>query len=299
MSKPSNRIGSFMNDQTRVAYFFIMPSMLIFAVFVFVPMIVAFIFSVFDFNIMLDNFKFVGLKHFFTAFGEKRVWNAMYNTTYYTIFHVILQVTLSLIIAVLIKDKSKFNVFLRGTYFLPVVCSMTVVSLVWMFLLDSNIGAIALYLRQFGINAKFLDDPNQAMPVVILVSVWKSFGFSMVIFLAAVQAIPESYYEAADIDGINNFQKLMKITIPLIMPTLGFVTINSVIGSFQVFDQIFVMTDGGPIYRTETMVHFIYNVAFKDLKLGYASALSVILFLVILVVSLITFKRTSTDKNIY
>lgn len=298
MHSISKGISRLVNDQSKVGYIFILPSLIIISFFVIIPMFFSILFSFMDFDIMLSNMKFIGLRNFVEMFQDERFWNSMLNTFYFTVFQVTLQISVSLVIAVMIKEKTKMNVFFRGTFFIPVICSMTVISIIWQFLLDNDVGAISYYLKQMGFNMMLLKDPDQAMPLVILVSVWKSFGFSMVVFLAALQGIPESLYEAADIDGINRRAKLFRITIPMILPTLGFCTITSIIASFQVFDQIYVMTNGGPIFRTETMVHYIYNMAFQTLRLPYASANAVTLFIIILIASLFTFGRTSAnDEN--
>nr|WP_319777176.1 sugar ABC transporter permease [uncultured Sphaerochaeta sp.] len=293
------RFDKLLNDQHKIGYLFIAPSLIIITCFVILPMILSIAFSFMDFNIMLRNVKFVGLENYKEMFLDERVTGALFNTFYFTVFQVFFQVSLGLIFAVMIKESNPLNVFFRGTFFIPVICSMTVISIVWQFLLDNDIGAIAYYLRQFGFTGKLLKDPRQAMPCVIAVSVWKSFGFSMVIFLAALQSIPASLYEAAAIEGINQIQKLFKITIPMILPTLGFVCITAIIASFQVFDQVYVMTNGGPIYKTETMVFYIYNMAFKTLRLPYAATNAVFLFLIILVISLFTFKRTNANNDAF
>lgn len=293
------KVDRFANDQTKVGYLFILPSIILITIFVIVPMICSILFSFFDFNIMLQNVRFVGVDNYSEMLIDERFWHALGNTAYFTVFQVTLQLALGLVVAVLIMEKNVLNIFFRGTFFIPVICSMTVISIVWQFLLDKDVGVIAHYLRQLGFNMRLLKDPDQAMPLVIMVSVWKSFGFAMVVFLAALQGIPQSLYEAADIDGINARDKLFKITIPMILPTVGFVTITSIIGSFQVFDQVYVMTQGGPVFRTETMVYYIYNMAFKTLRLPYASANAVTLFLIILVASLFTFRKTAGNEDNY
>ena len=272
---------------------FILPQILVQVTFVVIPMLVAIAFSMMDFNIMWTRVNFVGFDNYIRAFNDPRIGNAFMNTTIYTISVVSIQCVISLLIAVMIKEKLRINVIFRSVFFLPVICSMTVIGLVWRFLLDPNIGSISAMLSRFGVNMGFFKDPNQALMTVVVVMVWKGFGYSMVIFLAALQSIPEVYYEAAAIDGVTPWQKLVYITVPSIRPAMGFVVITGIIGSFQVFDSVYMMTNGGPLYRTETVVFYIYNRAFVDLRMGYASAIALMLFAVILIFSLFTFRRTS------
>ena len=293
MSNLAKSVSNFFTDQKRVAYLFIIPQILIQVTFVVIPMFVAFAFSTMDFNIMWTKINFVGLDNYIKAISDPRISNAFLNTTIYTVCVVSFNVVVSLLIAVMIKEKLKINVIFRSVFFLPVICSMTVVGLVWKFLLDPNIGSISSMLLRFGVTMGFFKDPNQSLMTVVVVMVWKGFGYAMVIFLASLQSIPEVYYEAAAIDGVTNWQKLIYITIPSIRPTLGFVVITGIIGSFQVFDSVYMMTNGGPLFRTETVVFYIYNRAFIDLKMGYASAIAIMLFAVILIFSLFTFRKTS------
>jgi multiple sugar transport system permease protein len=287
------------NDQKRVAYLFILPSLVIITFFVIIPMFCSIVFSFMDFNIMFSKISFVGIRNFIKLVNDERVRGALFNTFYFTVILVPLQVTVGLIVAVIIKESTVMNTIFRGVYFIPVICSFTIVALIWQFLLDRDVGIISFYLKQVGIHAGLLRDPDQAMPLVAVVSVWKNFGFTMVVFLAALQGIPQSLYEAANIDGINRWNRLFKITIPMMLPTVGFCVIIALIAAFQAFDQIYVMTGGGPIFRTETMVYYIYNMAFRTLKLPYASANAVVLFMIILVFSLFTFRRTSVHDKEY
>jgi len=288
-----------LNSQKGVAYLFIAPSLLIISFFVIIPMICSIVFSFLDFNIMFTKIKFAGFANFIKLFHDHRVKGALFNTFYFTIFEVPLQIIVALVIAVIIKNQSVMNTIFRGVYFIPVICSLTIVALVWEFLLDRDVGIVSFYLKQIGIHWGLLRDPDQAMPLVIIVTVWKNFGFSMVVFLAALQGIPQSLYEAASIDGIRAWDRLFKITIPMMLPTVGFCIITALTAAFQAFDQIYVMTGGGPIFRTETMVYYIYNMAFRTLKLPYASANAVVLFIIILAFSLFTFRRASAHDKDY
>ncbi|HBE76903.1 MAG TPA: sugar ABC transporter permease [Firmicutes bacterium] len=288
------------HDPNKVGYLFIFPSMLIFTVFVFVPLIVSGIFSVFDFDMMGNNIQFIGINNYLRLFGDERFWNSLFNTLYYAIGTVPLQIIMSLLVAMAVSRRSFFTTFCRSIFFLPAIGSMTIISIIWTFLLDNNIGIIAHYLNLLGIHTiAWLQDPVWAMPTIMVVSVWKSFGFNMVIILAGLLGIPESYYESASIDGAKKITQFFKITLPMLIPTLGFVLITSIISSFQVFDQVFVMTQGGPLFKTETMVQYIYHVGFEGFEMGYASSLAEILFIIILIFSVTMFKRLRQDEQSY
>lgn len=281
-----------------VGYLFIAPSMVIFTVFVFVPMIMSFVYSTETFNMMFSNTKFVGLQNYIKLLGDGRFWNALKNTVYYTVLMVPLQVIVALLLAVALQKASKFHSFMRSIYFLPAICSMTVVAITWSFLINNDYGIYTYWLRRIGIDLpNLLNSTTWAMPTMIFIGVWKNLGFKMVILVAGLQGIDNSYYEAADLDGATPVQKLLKITIPMLMPTLTFVIVDSVISSFQVFDQVYVMTKGGPLFSTETVVQYIYSNAFEKSNMGYASAVAVVLLLITLVVSIPMFNTMKRDED--
>lgn len=284
--------------QARAGMMFVAPSMTIFALFVFVPLLASFVFSFLKTNLMFKNMTYVGLANYVKMFHDDRFWNALGNTVYYTVCVVPAQVILALLVAVSLKKQNRFNNFLKSVYFIPAICSMTVISIVWSFLLNKDISIIGYYLNRIGIQMPdLLNNPVLAMPTVIGVGLWKNLGFNMVILIAGLQGIPDTYYEASDIDGASSWVKLTKITIPMLMPTLTFVTVNSVISSFQIFDQVYVMTQGGPLFKTETVVQYIYNNAITKSNIGYASAVAVVMLILTLSVSLILFKYMKQDEE--
>lgn len=298
MQKSLRGIQKFVNNQERVGYFFVLPSMLVFLVFVLVPLLISILFSVYSFDMMGNNIKFLGFGNYIKLFADERFWNSLYNTVYYTIGSVPFLVLIALLTAVALSAKTQYNAVLKSIFFLPAICSMTVISIVWAFLLDKDIGIISYYFSLIGIDTiASLKDPVWAMPTIIGVSIWKTFGFNMVILLAGLQGISESYYEAADIDGASKIKQFFSITLPMLMPTLGFVTITSIINSFQVFDQVFVMTRGGPLFKTETVVQYIYHMGFEVFDLGYASAAAETLFVIILIVSLAMLKSLRENEK--
>lgn len=284
--------------QSRAGMLFVAPSMTIFLLFVFIPLAVSFVFSLLKTNLMFKSMTFVGLQNYIKLFTDTRFWNALKNTVYYTLWVVPAQVILALLVAVALKEQTRLNSFFKSVYFIPAICSMTVISIVWSFLLNKDISIIGYALSRIGIQMPdLLNNPKLAMPTVIGVGIWKNLGFNMVILIAGLQGIPDMYYEAAELDGASSWVRLTKITVPMLMPTLTFVTVNSVISSFQVFDQVYVMTQGGPLFKTETVVQYIYNNAITKSNIGYASAVAVIMLIITLSVSLLLFKYMKQDED--
>jgi multiple sugar transport system permease protein len=292
------KIGRYMNRSDRAGYFFILPSMIILFMFMLIPLVVSIIFSLLKFDIMWNKVDFAGLPNYFKALKDPRFLNALKNTLCYTLAVVPGEIILGLLVACAIHKKSKINSIFRGVYFLPVICSMTVIGIIWMFLLDPDIGTISYYLSQLGLKPiAFLRTPGLALPTVIIVAIWKDFGFPMVIFIAALNNVPVSYYEAAEIDGAGTVSKFIRITLPTIMPTITFLIISILIKSFQVFDQVQIMTGGGPLRRTETVVQYIYIQGFKNLNMGYASVIAETLFFIILIISVSLFRRLQRSED--
>ena len=272
------------------AYLFIMPSMIILSVFVFIPLIASFVISITDMNIFMKDVQFVGLKNFFRLFEDDRVRNATFNSLYFTLLEVPLQVGLALLLTVCLSKNSRYSKLLRSVYYLPFVCSMTAIGIVWSMHLDPNMRLIAYWLKQAGLETiAFLKDPKFAMPTVIVVTAWKGFGYTLTLLAAAVLNISQSLYEAAEMDGAGSFCRFIHITIPGIWPTISFCIVTSTIGAMQMFDQAYVMTQGGPLNKTETVVQYIYDRGFQTAPydLGYASAISVYLFVIVAVMTFV------------
>lgn len=284
--------------QKRAGLLFVLPSMTVLTIFVFIPLIVAVIFSFFKFDMMFNNFEFQKLDNYIRLFQDGRFFNALWNTVYYTVCTVPLQILISLIVAILVKKQTWFNGLCKTAFFIPAICSMTVISIIWSFLINKDIGVFSYWLGLLGVETvDLLNSPIWAMPTVILVGLWKNLGFYMVILLAGLNGIDESYYEAADIDGAGSFQKFRLITVPMLMPTLSFTVVNCIIGSFQVFDQVYIMTKGGPLFKTQTLVQLIYSTAFESFDMGYASTIAVGLFVITFAVSIFVFKRMTREES--
>jgi multiple sugar transport system permease protein len=279
----------YVNKPERAAYLFIFPAMAILLVFTGIPLFATLMISLLRMDIFLKDAQWVGFENFSRLLVDDKFWNALLNTVYFTGVSVPLQVAIALLAAVFLSRNTGFRKFVRSALFLPTVCSFTAIGIMWSFLLDPQSGLYPHYLVQLGLpRLEFLRDPDLAMPSVILMTVWRSFGFSMIILVAGIQNIPDSYYEAAEINGAGKQRQFFSITIPMLIPSLSFCIITATITALQVFDQIFVTTQGGPLDRTETMVTYIYNVGFKyaPYEMGYASAISVALLTIIMATTL-------------
>ncbi|MCM3215934.1 sugar ABC transporter permease [Niallia taxi] len=236
--------------------------------------------------------EFIGLANYIDQFQDPDFWKALGNTAYYTILVIPASIALSLSVAVAL-NKIKGKNFYRLFYFMPVVTSSVSIGVIWMWILNGDFGILNQVLANFGIQGPmWLTDTNWVMPSIAILSIWWGLGHNMVIFLAGLQGISKSYYEAAEIDGATKWQKLRHITLPLLSPTTFFIAIMAVISSFQVFDQAYVMTSGGPAKSSYTFVYHIYEAAFVDFKMGISSAAAMVLFVIILVFTLIQFKMS-------
>jgi multiple sugar transport system permease protein len=198
---------------------------------------------------------------------------------------------LALLFAVALNQRIRGIVFYRTAYFLPVISSTVAISLIWEWLYEPQYGLLNYVLGFLGIHGiQWLGDPNTAMPSIMIVSIWRDLGFNMVIFLAGLQAVPQELHEAAAIDGAGSFERFRFVTLPMLSPTIFFVIVLSIIGSFKVFDQAYVMTQGGPLNATTTVVYYIFTQAFQWFHMGYAAALGYVLFAIILAFTLLQFK---------
>lgn len=273
-----------------VVSIFLLPSMLGFVVFTGFPIISSFFISFTEWD-LISSPKFIGFDNYINLFNDQAFWEALKHSLLFIAGYLPTVMVISLGIALMINQKIKFKAFYRSAYFAPVVTSWVAVSLIWKWLLNPTYGLVNYFLSWFGIQGPaWLQDPNWAMVGIIITSVWKDIGFVMILFLAGLQGISETYYEAADIDGASSIKKFWYITLPLLAPTTFFVFVISLINSFQVFDQVMIMTEGGPAGSTTVMVQLIYNHAFRYFEMGYASALSWVLFIIIFIITAIQLK---------
>ncbi len=275
------------------AYLFLAPVLLLFSVFTVFSVGYAFYLSFHQWNILEPAKPFVGLDNYTRLAGDDRFREAVVNTIYYTAASVPLTIGIGLAVALLLNNQIRARGIFRTMFYLPVVTPLVIASIIWKWVYNGDYGLANYYLLQLNIIDEpllWLADKNLAMPSVILTSVWKGVGFAMVVYLAGLQSIPEDYYDAAKIDGATGWRRLRDITIPLLSSTSLFLLVISILGSFQVFTQIFIMTNGGPLGRTRTIVWYIYTTAFKDFNMGYAAAMAFALFAMMLGFTLLQFR---------
>ncbi|MEK3888214.1 carbohydrate ABC transporter permease [Bacillus sp. FSL K6-3431] len=271
------------------AFILLLPSLIGFLIFVLFPVVASFFLSFTSWD-LLTPIKWVGFENYTNLFNDETFRKVLWNTLYFTAVTVPVGIIISLFLAVALNQKIRFIKFYRAAYFLPVISSMVAVAVVWQWIYNPEYGLLNFILSLIGIKGpSWLSDTKWAMPAVMITSIWKGLGFNMLIFLAGIQGISESYYEAADIDGATWFKKFLYITVPLLRPTTFFVTVMAIIGSFQVFDAVFLMTGGGPARSTSVLVHYLYQNGFEYFRMGYASAMAYILFFLVLIFTLIQF----------
>jgi multiple sugar transport system permease protein len=281
----------------RWAYFLLAPNLLLFLVFMFLPIIASLFISLHDWD-LVSPMRFVGLGNFRVLLRDDLFWLALRNTLYFTVGVVPVETVLSLGLALIMNGRIRFRDFFRTATYIPVVSSLVIVGLLFKWLYDSDYGLINYLLLQLGLpRLLWLTDPDLAMPSIMIMRVWKSLGFYMILFLAGLQNISRTYYEAAEIDGAGPWAQFRHITFPLLNPTIVFVLVISTIWSLQVFESIYVMTLGGPMHATETIVFQVYLYGFRYLRMGYASALAWVLFLLVIGLSVLQHRYASRDTE--
>jgi multiple sugar transport system permease protein len=274
--------------ERRAAWTFVTPALIVIGAFFFVPVLAAFVLSLTDFDLYaladLRNLRFVGLGNYVDILKTPLFWKSLGNTLYFVVVGVPLSIALSLGAALLLDSKlARFKGFFRTALFAPVVTTVVAVAVIWRYLFHTRYGLINYALAKFGIAPiDWLGDPHFSMPAIILFAVWKNFGYNMIILLAALQGIPGELHEAARIDGASLAQRLWHITLPLLRPALLLVAIITVSGYFQLFAEPYVMTLGGPLQSTVSVLYFMYEEGFTWWSLGRASAIAFLLFALIL-----------------
>jgi multiple sugar transport system permease protein len=278
-------------------YQFLGPSFLILLVFVFTPVLFSLYLSFHEWNVVSSAKPFVGLDNFRRLISDHRFWHAFLNTVLYTL-HVPVGMVIALILAALMNQDIRGVRVLRALYFLPSISSFVAVALVWKWLYHPQFGLFNYTLAIFGLPAyDWLADPNTALISVMILSIWMAVGYQMIIFLAGLQGIPGEIYEAAKVDGASALKRFWHITLPMLRPTTFFVLVTSMISSFQVFSLIYVMTQGGPVRSTDVVVFHIYQNAWEYLRMGYASAMSWVLFIVIVGATWLQFRFMGRNVN--
>jgi len=271
-------------------YTFLLPNITGFLIFTFLPVLASLVLAFCQWDI-ITKIKFVGVSNFVRLIQDKLFWKYFYNTVYFML-GIPIGMAVSLSLALLMNQKLRGIVFFRTIYFMPVVSSMVAVALLWRWIYNPDFGLLNSFLRMIGLRnpPQWLASTAWAKPAIMIMWIWKGAGYNMVLYLAALQGIPQQLYEAAEIDGANSWQSFWNITFPMLAPTNFFIVITGIIGGFQAFGELYVMTGGGPAGSTTTVVYYIYNNAFQWFKMGYASAISWFLFLIIFSITLLQWK---------
>jgi multiple sugar transport system permease protein len=284
------------SERSLAGWLFIAPALVLIAVFFFLPVGASLLLSVTDFDIYAiadrRNARFVGLENYLAILQNPVFWKAVKNTFYFALIGGPLTVATSLAAALLINSKLvRYKALFRTLYFVPFVTTLVAVAIVWRYLYHTEYGLLNYALGQVGVGpVPWLSDPRFAMPAIILMAVWKNFGYNMLIFIAGLQNIPTELYEAADLDGAGPLRQFWAITLPMLAPTFLFIGVITMIGYFQLFAEPYVMTAGGPLRATTSLVLLMYEEGFRWWRMGMAAAVAFVLFLIILVWTLLQFR---------
>lgn len=295
--KPNRRALRMRTRESISAWLFLAPALIFLGLFVFYPMLSAANISLHSWNLLTDM-KFVAFENFKELFSDGDWWTTIGRTFKYALFYVPSLYIMSLLLALIVHKIPKGSGFFRTAYFMPVILSSVVTGLIWKLMYDARTGVINSVVEAvFGRTIPWLSSVEWAMPAVLIVHVWMQMGYYMIIFLAGLQDIPKDYYEAAAIDGADAWKSFWHVTMPGLANTSIFVVIMSVINSFQAYDQIAMLTGGGPANSTTLGVQYIYETAFSQYNMGYAAAMALQLFLIILVFSLIQTKLMRANRR--
>jgi multiple sugar transport system permease protein len=279
--------------RSQAAWWFVGPALIVLGIFFFVPVLAALAMSVTDFDLYslndIGNLRFIAFENYWRLLHEPLFWKSLGNTFYFVLLGVPLSIGASLGAALLVNSKvARFRNFFRTVYFAPVVTTLVAVAVVWRYIFHTRYGFLNYALDWVGLSPiDWMGDPNWAMPAIVIMAVWKNFGYNMIILLAALQSIPEDLYEAARIDGASFWQQFRHVTLPSLRPVLLLVSILTMSGYFQLFAEPYVMTEGGPLESTKSVLFYMYDEGFKWWSLGRASAVAFMLFVIIFLVTLV------------
>jgi ABC-type sugar transport system permease subunit len=284
-----------------VGWAFAAPFVILFLIFLAFPIAASFALSFTSFGLRdLQNpvgASFVGLQNYADLLSDPTFWTSLLNTVYFVVVGVPLTLVLGLLIAnALNRGVTKFRTFFRVGYYLPVITSIVAIAVVWRFLLNPDVGLVNMLLQAIGVSGPaWLADPALAMPSIIAMAVWRNVGFAMIVFLAGLQAIPTVLYEAASMDGAGRWATFRYVTLPMLRPTILFMTVITTIGYLQLFEEPFVMTGGGPLDKTLSVTMYMYQQGFTFFHQGYASAIAYVLFLIVAFVAFLQFRFLRSD----
>ena len=281
------------------AIIFLLPSLVILGVFNFYPIADVIRLSFYKWDNLSPHQTFIGLQNYNSLFHSDRFWNSIQVTFEYTIVVTAISIVLGLILAVILNNRFLIGKsFWRGLYFLPVITPTVAAAMVWILLFNPGFGYVNVVMRALSLNSlNWLADTTWALPTVMSLGIWRRLGFTLILYLAALQGIPNDYYESAEVDGATGIQQFFKITIPLLKSTTVMLIILGVIDSFLVFDQVMVLTRGGPSNATEVIGMFMYSNSFSLFKMGYGSAISVIMFVIVAVFTIFQWRLVGFGSN--
>lgn len=275
-------------------YAMVSPSILVFAIFFIYPILFMIYLSTFSWDFVSPTKTFVGLQNFADLFAEEDFLRVIRNSTVYTFLTVTLTTGIALMLALWLNRASWMHGFVQGAIFSPHIISLVSISLLWSWLMDPEYGLLNWVIGLFGFRPlAWLNDPGTSLVSLVLVAVWKGVGFNTLVFIAGLQSIPSDIYEAADLDRSKPWTTFYRLTLPMLSPTVFFLVVINMIGSFQVFETIAIMTQGGPINSTNTLVYYIYEYGFRFFKIGYASAAGVVLLVIVGLLTILYFKVLS------
>lgn len=279
-----------------VGWIFVLPALVGFLVFYLYPAVRAIGISFTDWNLLRDP-RFVGFANYVRLWGDDKFWDAIRITATYVVVNIPIQVGLGLLIAVLMERLTK-SVVMRAVVITPFLISNVTAAMIFLWLLDPVLGITNAFIKSVGLSSvPFFTSPDLAIYSIVLVNIWRHVGFVALLFYAGLQAIPRSLYEAARIDGASEWRVFRSITLPLLRPVMVFVLVTNVIGSFQIFDTVAVATKGGPADATNVLIYYIYNTAFSFSRMGYASAMSVVLFLALIIFTLVQLRLMRANSS--
>ncbi|MFB5661250.1 carbohydrate ABC transporter permease [Alteribacillus sp. HJP-4] len=278
-------------------FYFLLPALVLLGTFLFLPSLLTIYYAFTDYYLLTpDSRQFVGFSNFTQLFSDPVFIKSLQNITIFVVCIIVVQVGAALGLALLINNTKKGNIFLKVAFFSPVVMSLVVISVLWLYLLNPSDGLINSMLQGIGIDAQpFLTSPNQAIFAIVFVSAWQGAGYQMLIFLAGLQNISREVYEAGKIDGANKWKSFLHITLPLLRPTTTLIVFTTLIAAFKLIIQPMIMTQGGPLNSTMTPIYYIYQTGFTDRLVGYSSAMTVVFGVLIAIVTFVQRKLAKED----
>ena len=290
------RLLTWRQRQLIIAFLFVLPALINFAIFRYIPIIASIRASLYQYSLLGGFGDFVGLAHYNRMLTDPVFWRSMRASALFVVYKVPLQIVLSLGLAILLSRQSVATAIVRSAILTPMVTSIIIVSIIWAMMYQSQNGLFQSMLVTLGFKKiPFLSDTRYALPAISVMMIWKDIGFSFIIFVAGLKGIPEMYYEAAIVDGANRWQLLTHVTLPLLRPVLMFVIVTQTIFSFQVFVPVYQMTLGGPLDSTKVIVFYIYQMGFRLQDMGYASAMSIVTLVLLLLVSWVQMRFLRSD----